>query len=423
MPELLITDRRGRILRHPVLEAAGMEGGNFFRLGASPLIKMPPESRLLMLPDRAPAGYDPGAKEFVILKGHRTLAVFTPPAYTVTHNAAYREMGEVPMLPLFSYAACAFLKGKIYVAAMKVDRDIRHDLRFIDLNAVKKNLKRIKKIFPHNRLVNHLGRCALNYGCPNAQNFFLSRFEGPLPTSPRCNAGCSGCISYQPRKGCVKAAQPRIDFMPTAEEVAEIAIFHINNTKDPIVSFGQGCEGEPLLAGEVVERAIRLIREKTSKGIININTNASLPRTIARLFDAGLDSMRVSMNSARDIYYTRYYRPRGYDFKDVLDSIRTAKKKGGFVSLNYLTMPGFTDSKDEFAALRRTLHNHPIDMIQWRNLNHDPARYFRVLKLKVAESDILGIREAIQILKKDFPRLKMGYFNPSKISLDRLKIR
>ena len=143
-----------------------------------------------------------------------------------------------------------------------------------------------------------------------------------------------------------------------------------------------------------------------------MNTNASRPEAIARLFDAGLDSIRVSMNSVRKEYYERYYKPKGYDFKDVFSSIKIAKQKKGFVSINCLTMPGFTDSKDEFAALKKFIETYKIDMIQWRNLNFDPLHYFKIIKHSGQPSTMIGVRQLIASLKKSFPSLKMGYYNP-----------
>jgi molybdenum cofactor biosynthesis enzyme MoaA len=131
------------------------------------------------------------------------------------------------------------------------------------------------------------------------------------------------------------------------------------------------------------------------------------------LFDAGLNSIRVSMNSVRQEYYDRYYKPAGYTFKDVLRSIRIAKKKNGFVSINYLTMPGFTDSEDEYKALKRFIEAYKIDMIQWRNLNFDPLAYFKIIKCSVLPSDMIGVRQMIASLQKSFLLLKMGYYNPA----------
>ena len=37
---------------------------------------------------------------------------------------------------------------------------------------------------------------------------------------------------------------------------------------------------------------------------------------IEKLLDAGLDSVRVSLNSVQEEYYNGYFRPRGYRFAD-----------------------------------------------------------------------------------------------------------
>jgi pyruvate-formate lyase-activating enzyme len=367
-----------------------------------------------MLPQRRAVGLDPATGGFVSADVS-AVAAFLPPGYTTTYNGAYREVwlkARPKALPLFSYAAVAFYKGAHYAAAVRVDKDIRHDSRFIDMAAVRRNAKKLRKALSGNRLITHLENCALTYGCPNAQNLFLNRYEGPLPTSPACNALCAGCISYQQGPACV-ASQPRISFVPTPEEVAEVALFHINNTRKAIVSFGQGCEGEPLLQGRLIERSLRIIRRATPKGVVNINTNGSRPEVLSRLLAAGISCVRISINSCRDKYYRLYYRPRGYSLRDVLKSISAAKKAGVFVSLNYLTMPGFTDSRDEFTSFRKLVRKHSIDMVQWRNLNYDPLRYFEKISAQTARPEMVGIAEEIGLLKREFPRLRMGYFNPA----------
>jgi len=395
-----------------------MKAGCFFKPGKEEFIKMPEGSNLFMLPGRMPVGYNPETGDFEVLKDCFAVAVFMAPAFTGTYSAAYTEPfpdrrsgNGLNALPLFCYTAAGFYKGDIYVTAVRVDRSNRHDPKFIDIGLVRKNVVNIKKIFSGNRLISHLADCALIHGCPGAQNFFLSREECPLPSSSSCNANCAGCISYQKSKN-ISATQPRIGFTPSPEEIRDVALFHIDRVKNTVLSFGQGCEGEPLLQADLIEKAIRLIKNKTTKATININTNGSKPHAIAKLFDIGLDSVRVSLNSVRKEYYERYYKPAGYGFKDVLDSIKIAKRKKGFVSINYLTMPGFTDSEDEFAALKKFIGSYKIDMIQWRNLNFDPLAYFRVIRYSGKPSGMIGLRQLIRSLKKSFSTLKTGYYNP-----------
>ncbi|MFC1570638.1 radical SAM protein [Candidatus Omnitrophota bacterium] len=399
-----------------------MKGGEFFRLKPFDLIEIHPDSEIFLLPCRAPVGYDPSAGKYVKIneKGYLAVSAFPAPGRTTTYSASYSERGRVRILPLFSYAAVAFYRGKFYVAATCVDRERRQSLKGMDISLVEKGVKDLRKVFPKNRLVRHLEGCALNYGCPAAKNFFLKRYEGPLPTSPSCNAVCLGCISKQPRKSC-SVTQPRITFIPTAEEIAEVALFHIKNVADPVVSFGQGCEGEPLMVGKVLVEAVRMIRKSTSKGMVNLNTNASKPEVIRELFDAGLDSIRVSTNSLREKYYNVYYKPRGYTFSDVKKSIRYAKKANGFVSLNYLVMPGFTDLLKETEALEKFIEKNKVDMIQWRNLNYDPKKYFKKIKYTPKSERIVGVKELIEIIGKKYPRVMCGYFNPSKLRIKRFR--
>jgi len=410
---LLIADSHGRIFEDTALEATGMKAGRPFRLDPAELIKLPAGSRLFRLPDRRPIGYDANRRDFAAVGDACAVAAFAAPGYTLTYSVSYKETGRVRPLPLFSYGAAVLYKGEPRVAALRVDRDRRHDSTLIDPVQVRRKIGVFRRLFQKNRLIAHLARCATSYGCPNAQNFFLSRYEAPLPVSPLCNASCAGCISYQ--KGRIHCSQPRIKFAPSADEVAEIALFHIRNAKDPIVSFGQGCEGEPLLRRRLLEESLRKIRKGTARGTINLNTNGSIPDAMSALFDAGLDTVRISLNSAREKYYSGYYRPRGYKFADVVESIRVAKKMGGFVSINYLVMPGFTDCPDEVKALESLISKYKIGMVQWRNLNYDPALYFKLMKVPASETaGHIGIPEEINYLERRFPKLRMGYFNPSR---------
>ncbi len=421
-PQTVFADKKGKIFNFPGLRACGMKAGVFSELDPAEFIKLPSKAELFMLPAREPVGLDPQTGDPVALEIDPyskkkepvfAVAAFSPPGYTLTHSAAYREKPSAALLPLFAYGPCAFYKGHFYISAIRTDKGLRHNEEFMSLGEIGKGIGSFKKLFPKNRLIPHLANCAMVNACANAKNFFLGRFEAPIPVSPVCNAQCQGCISFQPA-GRVPPTQVRIDFTPTPEEIAEIALHHIECAPDPIVSFGQGCEGEPTLAGDVIEKAIRLIRQKTSRGLLNINTNASRPRTLAKLFDAGLNNVRVSVNSVREPYYSRYYQPRGYSFKEVCESVSVAKRAGGFVSINYLSMPGFTDSAEEARALMDFISIYRINMIQWRNLNYDPLQYFRDLKIPIGDVKMLGMGKLIRDLKKKFPRLLTGYFNPRK---------
>jgi pyruvate-formate lyase-activating enzyme len=170
----------------------------------------------------------------------------------------------------------------------------------------------------------------------------------------------------------------------------------LERVEDGIVSFGQGCEGEPLLRSIAISRAIERVRARRENGTINLNTNGSQPASLARCIDAGLQAVRISLNSFRRNVYAAYYRPQGYGLDDVFDSIRLAAERGLAVSLNLLTHPGVTDDEEEVAAADAFLRATPVAMVQTRTLNIDPALYFETVGRPRAP---LGMRRAIEAIR------------------------
>lgn len=419
LPSLVIADQFGTITDLPDLNMAGMSGGGFLLPDLDDLIPLPEGSELFALPGRLPVGFDPESGEPLLVEEYpfdgggtvQAVAAFMAPAHTILANCAFTTSAGAPILPLFAYTAVGWLDDQFWVCGFRSDPDRRQDRNHYHPPTVQRATKATLKKHGQNRLIQHLGKCCLTYGCPAARNLFLNRYEAPLPTSPQCNARCVGCISLQ-ESGCCPSTQDRISFVPTAKEICEIAIPHLSKAVGAIVSFGQGCEGEPLLQADVIEQAIGQMRRHTARGTINLNSNASLPQAVGRLARAGLDSLRVSLNSVQEDFYTSYYRPKGYSFADVKASIKTMKDHGKFVSLNYFIQPGITDSMKEFSELCRFIETLGPDLIQLRNLNMDPELYLRTLGA-TNDGEKLGLRRWLAELKTAFPQLRLGYFNPS----------
>lgn len=425
-PLLVISDGRGNIFEIPGLEMVCRRIGEIIVANPEELIPMPHGSILMELPGRYPVGFNRKQNKIIVLKryrGHPVLAtaVFLAPAHTQLYFAAYHIKPGAVKLPLFAYTPVGWRNGSFWVPAIRVDKDIRHDVRYFKPDRVDKAAHEMLKKFPHNRLVEHLvTNCVTRYNCPNAQNFVLGRWECPVPMSPTCNARCMGCISKQPGE-VVSPTQHRITFIPHVAEILEFAIPHLENAPRSIISFGQGCEGEPLLQGSLLEETIRKIKSVTSKGTINLNTNACDPDVIEKLCRAGLDSSRVSLNSAQPNLYNKYYKPTDYTFEDVLESISIMRKYGRWISLNYFIFPGLTDDPNEIEHLLKIVIDQRVDYIQMRNLNIDPDWYIHELGLKRSTSWVIGILRWQETIKVKAPWVGFGYFNPPKEDWSKLK--
>ena len=417
-PTLVYADENGNIIDWPGLEMAGASSGEWRRPRAAELIPLPPGSELFLLPERLPVGFNPAQKRFEPLphdpfdpaKRVRAVAAFISPAHTQIYSTAFKKLAGAPLLPLFAYTAVGWLDDGFVVPAVRIDADRRQDFNNFDPKAIERNARKRMQKERENRLIQHVGKCALTYGCPAARNLFMNRWEAPLPTSPVCNARCLGCISLQQDTGLC-ATQDRITFVPTPDEICGVAVPHLEKAQRAVVSFGQGCEGEPLLQAKTLAAAITMMRRSTNRGTINLNTNGSLPAEVEKLCTAGLQSIRVSMNSARPAYYHKYFRPQGYSFEDTRRSIMAVKANGGFASINYFILPGFSDQQSEWLALKKLVSETHLDLIQMRNLNIDPEWYLNTLEPDIAEKKI-GVRELIARLRNEFPNLRLGYFNP-----------
>ena len=262
--------------------------------------------------------------------------------------------------------------------------------------------------FMGNALFRHLEHCATHYHCFAAKNLFLQRWEAPLPVSRKCNARCLGCLSAQAPGSC-QASHDRIGFVPTVEEIVEVALFHLRHAPDPIVSFGQGCEGEPLSEHRLITDSIRRIRKLTDRGTINLNTNGSVPAFVKEIAESGLDSIRVSMNSARKALYEAYFLPVDYIFEDVVGTLKLCREKNLYTMVNYLIFPGISDQEEEIEALLRLIRETGVQFLHFKNLSIDP--YFYLGAMPAGGSRAVGIKKMTEILTREIPDLEIGYFN------------
>jgi len=411
-PYILYSNGNGDIFEDKSLYAMGRAGWDAMEVPVEDWIELPNGGNLYELPGRRGIGIDVETGDMRLCDKGWAVAAFIPPAHTGLFIAAYESEPEAPMLPLFCYTAAAWFDDKFYVPALRIEQDIRQECAGYDDKEIQTGTQSLLANYPHNRLVKHLmEKCCMTYTCPAARNLSLGRWECPVPSSPACNANCIGCISFQPLEEEIVSTQDRLTFKPTAEEIVEFTVPHLMNAPFPIISFGQGCEGEPLLMWETIKDSIIEIRKHTDKGSININTNGSKPDAVKVLCEAGLNSIRVSTNSAQKSIYTSYYRPNNYQFEDIVESLKVVKSYGGWTSINYFVFPGMTDTIEEYEALRQLIIDTNLDMIQWRNFNIDPDWYLG--KIGITETaEMLGIKQLMDLIHNEFPNVKFGYFNP-----------
>jgi len=417
LPYMLYADSKGMVYEHPFFRMAGLSGASPAPLREEDLIPMPEFSKLFYIPGCAPIGLDPDTGRYEAVPELEVdgvpskcyaVAAFLEPGLVRSHLPAVDYRPKSYILPTWAYTAVGSKDDRYWVSAFRIEHNHKWDPRNYDDRELISAIQKFRKDYPAGPLVEHLINCATSNHCFAAKNLFLKRWEAPLPVSQGCNAACLGCLSLQPNESC-EASHHRITFRPSRKEAVSLAVRHLNNAPEAIVSFGQGCEGEPLTEYRFIGDTIRQIRKRTDKGTINLNTNGAWPERIRLLAQSGLDSIRISLNSAQPEFYRAYYRPRKYDFEDVLASIALSKEMGLYTMLNYLVFPGITDTEEEIEALRSLIRKTGVSFVHLKNLCIDPQIY--VEEMPRVLSAPLGIRTVVALLREEFPDLELGYFN------------
>ena len=402
---LVYMDRNGDLQTDPDLLAVGINGRQV-EVADESWVDLPSGGELLLLPGRLPLGFNEIDNQVEVVEGVAAVAAILPMGYTRALLPGY-EIAENQELPLFGYTAVGAVDGRFKVAALKTDEQLKWNPIYYNTTDLGSLTQGMVRQFPENRILKQLAKCALEYHCLTAQNLFYRRWEAGIPVSPYCNADCLGCISKQPAE-CCPAPQSRINFIPEEREIAELGAGHLAEAPDGIISFGQGCEGEPSLQKGLLTQGIRDIRKETSKGTININSNAGYTEAIKALADSGLDSIRVSLFSAIPEHYCWYHRPQGYSLANVQESLQYAVANNLRVAVNLLLYPGFSDRKEETAALKELIATTGIHQIQLRNLNIDPEKIAPLLQGN--DEELPTIKDWVDDLQRDFPKLQIGSY-------------
>ncbi|MEN6460209.1 MAG: radical SAM protein [Syntrophomonas sp.] len=407
----LYSNPKGEVFENREILMLGRSGLEWVIPDSQEMIPLPKGATLVSIPGYMPVGIDANDKTTCLeynpqdhIEKVTAVAALLPQGFTRTLLPACVSQ-NTEALPLFGYAAVGLKNESIYVAAVQTDEHRRWHPAYYNTEGLPARINKMLKKYPDNRILRQLARCSLEYGCFTAQNIFYQRWEAGLPSINVCNASCLGCIS----ESHIEASSPqnRLNFVPDVQEIVEVGAEHLINGREPIISFGQGCEGEPSLNAPNLTAAIRQIRGMTDRGCININTNAGYREGISMMCDAGLNSMRVTIFSCREENYNKYHCPRNYSLADVKDSINYARDKGVRVSLNLLVFPGFTDTEEEVKGLLDFIGENPINMIQMRNLNFDPELLFQNFP---SNSEALGINNFLALLKQEIPQVQIGSY-------------
>ena len=393
-------DRGGRILvaDHPALAFDGVKAVPF-----ADAIPLPPETPVVAIEREALASERSGRPRR-LGAGRLTAAALLAPGHLRTLLPAYvDEPGKADLAPRQYAAVAADESGALFVAATLIEANAVPTHTKAEIAA--KVAEGLRKS-PGDRLVRQLARCAREYGCRPAAGAFFGEGECALPIAAPANERPPASIA--PKRDGEAEPTEAAAFHPNTEEIAERAIAHFA-AGGAIASFGQACEGEPLLAAREVEEAVAQIRLRTRDGMVHLTTNGSLPAGLRRLRSAGLDSLSIRLLSARAGTYESLHGPDGYRFPDIRATLRLAIELRLAVTLHFLVLPGVFDRPEELADLIALLAELPAgSTLIVRDLHSDPLRTLARLHSRGVEP--VGVAASIERIRREASHVRIGAF-------------
>jgi len=463
-PALLVAAPDGSYYEHPTLEMVLDNGLDLLRVTPKDVIPLPDDWDLMAMPGTRPVGYNPTTGKFETVTTFTpsddeggdgntfepwAVACHPPPGYVRAFHAAAEytdathpdlklaamaaQIAEKkkrdaekaqrrglpvldadearPGLPLWAYTAVGATGKGIVAALFLADETTRWAPSLFYKPDLKDKIKERLALDPNNQVLVQLSQCAGDYLCTCAANVFYERWEGAVPIAPACTAACLGCLSKDAAFGA-PTPQKRLQFQPSSDEIARVMTHHLERAPEAMVSFGQGCEGEPTMNHDVIVGAVQTTRAHTKRGVININTNGSRPETIRACAKAGASALRISINTFDRDVYTMYYRPADYTFDDVMKSFVVGRDEGMHISINLLIWPGWTDQMVEVDRISRLVDDGCLHMIQLRNLCVDPGHYRAALPPRDRRGMLLTMKGFVKELHRRHPKLRFGTFNP-----------
>ncbi|MBI2774346.1 MAG: radical SAM protein [Chloroflexi bacterium] len=351
-------DRTGHLYVDPDHAAAGLDGTD-----ARPLhevVPLPDGARLVPLP-RAAMGFGRNGRARELGSGRLAVGAVLPRGWVRLLTPSYADDPNAADLERLPYCAVADESGAVVVAARAVDPAAP---------TAESGDRAAGHAGPANSLVRQLARCARDNACESVR---ASTGHGDLPVPLGAPAAERARAPVALRSGYPGSPVEAAAFRPSAEEIADLAIDHLDRGGAGL-SFGRACDGEPLARVAVIEGALELVRARTAGGTVHLETSGSDPVALRRAIEAGVTSVTVRMGAATPGTYELLHGPISHRWADVRASARLASERGVALTIALLLLPGLTDRAGEIDALAAFLGELAGGRVELRDLGADPVR-------------------------------------------------
>jgi len=351
IPNLVFADKNGTVYDHPLLKSVFRTALYDIVPYELEMIPMPPDSQLRVMPDALPYSYDQMQAKIVEFSGGFPVYTELPPGYIRILYPAYKSLGD-DTLKYSHLAPVGWMNENFVVPAIFIEK--KHKLP-------QQIFKKLKHLIQEDEKLYFLNK--------KNQLEFLLNSEIILKNNN------------------------------DLKQINKILPLLLENNQKFVITLKYDLD---IKTNEILKNIIN------DNITINLNINSFSYEKLNTSFNEYIDSISFDVES----FNPDFLKKRSINFENITKCFEFAEKQNVYLSVNLLTLPGFTDSIKEHEKTIEFLNAFKIEYIKLRELKTIPHKFFN--ENKIESSEILGLKNILKYIKKRCKRVKMGYFSRTK---------
>ncbi len=352
IPNLVFADKNGNVYDHPVLKSVFKTATYNTVPYELEMIPMPQDSQLKMIVDAVPYSYDQMQAKIVEFSNGFPVYTELPAGYLRILYPSYKFSGEEDNFTSSHLAPVGWMDEKFVVPAIFIEKKNK---------ITPKHFKNLKNTIQEDEKL-----------------YFLNKKQ-------------------------------KLDFLENNELIIKsnnelklihrIIPFFLENNQQVVIT----------LKYDLDDKSYGIIKSLTNENItFNLNINSFAVDKLNRSLNEFIDSLSFDITSCNPDFLKK----ESISFDNMTKCFELAEKNNLFISINLLTLPGFTDSTKEYEKTVEFLNTFKIEYLKLRELKTVPHKFFQ--ENKIESSEILGLKNMLKYIKKRCKRVKMGYFSRAR---------
>lgn len=377
IPNLVFSDKRGNIYDHPTLKMCCRTNNFTIVPYESELEELPKHTKLKYIENAKPLAYEPETAKIIEFDAGFTVYTSTPKGFLRTALPAFRKPENFNYIK-DSYAAIGFWEDKFYFSGIKIDLLTSDITEHISM----KNI--LQKFQEKNPLIKHFSTLSKNI------------FEKIENLTPFGNELILDTFFIKDNR---------------SEDIVEMINILNENQEDLIITFSNLAQDNIIIKiSDVIKRI-----NKNNNLTLNIEPYIINIDTFKPILNSDIDLVTVNISSfnnkiAHDILGFQQ------EYETYLDNaqklIDIAGRYDFEIVLNLNILPGFTDILSNVESFVDFLSTYNLNFVKFSNMEDNFEMFYNTKH--VLQEEILGIRNMLKYIKKNYKTVKFGAFTRSK---------